>query len=247
MPGGDKLLKPDGSNGEYSGNFRNFAGDRLTSRYCYAPFAPDDQPPSKRPRFYVKGDTPPRRTSESITACVTQVERARASVQNKATVRTLSIMYLSGLGPDLVPYDTMHFFHCNVVSTLWQLFTGENEKLGEDQPCLIPKTVCGAIDRKIKAGRPSVPLSQARSWRDIYQQSGSYKAVDWIYFLLNVGEVVLSDRIPEQLFKMLMFLCEAGRLLFKTRVFSKEGMKAAEKLLKRFFHTYFRHVYAGTV
>ena len=103
MPGGDKLLRPVGSNGEYSGNFRNFAGDSLKSRYCYAPFAPDDQPPSKRPRFYVKGDTPPRWTSEIITECVTQVERARASVQNKATVRTLSIKYLSGLGPDLVP------------------------------------------------------------------------------------------------------------------------------------------------
>jgi len=143
--------------------------------------------------------------------------------------------------------DCMHFFHCNLLSRLWQLFTGENEKLGEDQPCLIPKTVCGGIDREIKSGRPSVPLSQARSLRDVYQQSGSYKAVDWIYFFLSVGEVVLSDRIPEQLFKMLMLLCEAGRLLFKTSVFSEEGMKAAEKLLKRFCHTYFRHVYAGKV
>jgi len=204
MPGGDKLLKPVGSNDEYSGTFRIFAGDRLKSRYSYAPYAPDDQPPSKRPRFYVKGDTPPRRTSESITAGVTQVESARTSGQNKATVRTSSqkevfkgfslffwprppdkarypsLQYLPGLGPDLEPYDTMHFFHFNVVSRLWQLFTGENENLWEDQACLIPKTVCGAIDREIKAGRPSVPLSQASSLRDIYQQSGSYKAVDWI-------------------------------------------------------------------
>jgi len=62
----------------------------------------------------------------------------------------------------------MHLFLCNVVPRLWELFAGENEKLGEDQPCLIPKSVCQTIGREIKAGRPTVPLSQAGSLRNIY-------------------------------------------------------------------------------
>ena len=271
MPGGDKLLNAVGCNGEYAGRFRTFAGVKLKRRYCYAPYAPDDPPPSKRPRFDVQGDTTPRRTAESITAGVAKVESARAAGQSKAAVRSLaqkegfkvyslffwpspadkarypSLSYLWGLGPDLVPYDTMHLFLCNVVPRLWQLFAGENEKLGEDQPCLIPKAVCEAIGREIRAGRPTVPLSQARSLRNIYKHSGSYKAVDWMYFLLSVGEVVLADRIPEEVFKMFMFLCRAGRLLFNPSSLMEDELKAVDKLLKRFCHAFYEYVYAGKV
>jgi len=33
--------------------------------------------------------------------------------------------------------------------------------------------------------------------------------------VLSVGEVVLTDRIFEECFKLLMYLCQTGRLLFK--------------------------------
>jgi len=271
MPGGDKLLKAIGSNGEYGGRFRILAGVKLKRRYCYAPYAPYDPPPSKRPRFDVKGDATPRRTAGTITAGVDRVEHARAAGKSKAAVRILAqkegfkgyavflwpspagksrypaLKYLWGHGTDLVPYDTMLLFRCIVVPRLWKLFAGENKKLGEDQPCLIPKSVCETIGREIKAGRPTVPLSQARSLRNFYKHSGSYKAVDWMYFLLRVGEVVLADRIPEEFFKMLMYLCQAGRLLFKPSALTEHELKAADKLLKHFCHAYHTHVYAGKV
>jgi len=198
-----------------------FAGVKHKRRYYYAPFAPDDPPPSKRPRFDVKGDRSPCQTADSTTADVAKVENARAAGQSKAAVRNLAqkegfkgyslffwpspadearypdLKYLWELGTDVVPYDTMHLFFCNVVPRLWQRLAGENEKLGEDQPCLIPRAACETIGREIKAGRPTVPLSQARSLRDIFKHSRSYKAVDWICFLLSVGEVILADRIPE--------------------------------------------------
>ena len=73
IPGGDKLLKAVGNNEEYAGRFRIFAGFKHKRRYYYAPFAPDDPPPSKRPRFDVKGDRSPRRTADSNTAGVSKV------------------------------------------------------------------------------------------------------------------------------------------------------------------------------
>ena len=90
-----------------------------------------------------------------------------------------------------------------------------------------------------------MPLSQARSLRDIHKHSGSYKAVDWMYSLLSVGEVVLADRVTEQYFKMFMLLCRAGRLLFKPSAMTDEQLKTADKYLKENCHAYYAHVYSG--
>jgi len=90
MPGGEKLLIAVGSNGEYGGRFRIFAAVELKRRYCYAPYAPDDPPPSKRPRFDVRGDATPCRMAEAITAGVAKVEYARAAGKSKAAVWNLA-------------------------------------------------------------------------------------------------------------------------------------------------------------
>ena len=71
--------------------------------------------------------------------------------------------YLRGIETELVPYDTMHLFLCNLVSHLRELLAGEKNNLGSKQPWVIPKSVCEAVGRVIKAGRRTVPLSQARS------------------------------------------------------------------------------------
>lgn len=112
------------------------------------------------------------------------------SLADKA--RYPALKYLWDVGPDLLPYDTMHLFLCNVVRRLWELFSGENGKLGDDQPCVIHKSVREAIGYAIEDGRPTVPLSQARQFRDIETHSGSYQAVALMYSLLSVGEVFLA-------------------------------------------------------
>lgn len=270
---GDKLLNAVGGNGEYPGRFRVFAGVRARSRYYYPPFDPpyDPQhpPPAKRQCFDVKGSTTPRRTAASVAASAAKVEDARRSGQSKTAVRALAqkegfkghslffppsaadklrypaLRYSWELGPELVPYDTMHLFWCNVVPRLWELFSGENEQLGDDQPCMIPTAVREAIGKEIKAGRSTVPSSQARALRDIHKHSGSYKAIDWMYFLLSVGEVVLDGRIPDTFFKIFMLLCRAGRLIFKPSAVTGEELQEADKLLKAFCHEYYVHVFAG--
>jgi len=269
MPAGDKLMNAIGGNGENPGRFRIFSGVRHKHRYYYPPHDPDDPPPSKRRRFDVMGNTTPRRTAASIAASVKKVEDARRAEQSKAAVSALAqkegfkgyslfccpspedktrypaLMYLWGIALSLVPYDTMHLFLCNVVPRLWELFAGENDKLGDEQPWVIPKATREAIGREIKAGRKTVPLNQARSLRDINKHSGSYKAVDWLYFLLSTGRVVLADRIPEECFQMFMHLCQAGRLIFKPGFITKAELRQAGKLIKRFCYGFYKYVYAG--
>jgi len=238
-------------------------------RYYYPPYAPDDPPPSKRPRFDVSGNSTPRRTVASISASEARVETAREEGRIKTAVCTLAqkegfkgyslflfpspddkarypaLKYLWEIGPDLLPYDTMHLLLLNVVPRMWELFAGESDKLGEDQPWIIPKAVREAIGREVKAGRRTIPLSQARSLRDISKHSGSYKAVDWMFFLLSVGEVVLADRSPEPHVKMFIQLCHAGRIIFKPGSITKDELRAADRFLKRFCPDFYAHVYAG--
>ena len=236
MPGGDKLLNAIGGNGEHPGRFRLFRGVWYKRRYYYHPYAPDDPPPSKRPRFDVSGNSTPRRTVASISASVARVEAACQEGRSKIVVSNLAqkegfkgyslffspspddkarypaLKYLREIGPDLLPYDTMHLLLLNVVSRMWEFFAGESDKLGKNQAWIMPKAVREAIGREVKAGRRTIPLSQARSLRDVSKHSGSYKAVDWMFFLLSVGEVVLPDRIPEPISKCSCCFATQGEL-----------------------------------
>jgi len=204
MPVGDKLLNAIGGSGENRGRFRLFSGVRQKRRYCYPPYASDDPPPSKHRRFNVLGSAIPRRTATSINAGIHRVEEARRTGKSKAAVgsfaqregfegyslfffpspetktRYPSLEYRWGVGSELVLYDTMHLFLCNVAPRLWEQFADENDKLGDEQPWVMSKTVCEAIGGAIKVGRKTVPLNQALSLRDISKHSGSYKAVDYM-------------------------------------------------------------------
>jgi len=46
---------------------------------------------------------------------------------------------------------------------------------------------------------------------------------------------------------MFMFLCRAGRLLFKQSSLMEDELKAVDKPLKRFFRAFYEYVYAGKV
>jgi len=89
------------------------------------------------------------------------------------------------------------------------------------KPYILIKTTVTAIGREIEAGRATVPSTQARSIRDINVHYGSYKASDWMFFLLSVGEVVLGNRLPEEVFVAFMYLCKVARLMFRRSGLSK--------------------------
>jgi len=240
MPAGNDLLKAIREPGTGPGRRRIFTAMPHKRRYQYPPYAPDDPRSSKRRRFDAMGNLKTRRTSDNIREGGNKVKDAYKAVKSKAAgsilaqkegfksfslfcfprlenkVRYPATEYLWGIGPEMVLSEKMHLLWCIVVSRLCELLAGENDKQGGEKLWVIPEDFWAAVGRYIKARRRSVPRSQERSLRNITKHAGSYKAVDWLYLLLNVREFVLEDRIPEHFFKLFMQRCHAGRLIFKS-------------------------------
>jgi len=140
----------------------------------------------------------------------------------------------------------MHLLFCNVVPLLWDMFSGGHRVLDKSpEPYIMPKGTVTTIAREITAGCATVPLAQARSLRDINMHGGSYKASDWMYFLLSIGEVVLADRLPEEYFKMFMHLCQAGRLLFRPSGLPEMELTTVERHVNKFCAAFYKYVCAG--
>jgi len=199
-----------------------------------------------------------RRTAHSIAKDAEEGEAARREGKSLAAVDALAIKsgikgyslflspspedklrypnrgYFSKIGPAALPYDTMHLVLSNVTQLLWALFSCEFGVMGTTpEPYILPKTTVTAIGREIEAGRATVPSTQARSIRDINVHYRSYKASDWMFFLLSVGEVVLGNRLPEEIFVAFMYLCKAARLMFRPSGLSKVELTTVESHIKK--------------
>lgn len=101
------------------------------------------------------------------------------------------------------------------------------------------------VGQEIAASKATVPASQARALRDVHVRFRSYKAVDWMMFIMSTGEAFLADRISETAFSMFMALCQACRLLFRPRGLTEEDLEEVDALLRRFCDMFYSHVYRG--
>lgn len=176
----------------------------------------------------VKGDGTPRRSAASIAASAAALEAAKQAGKSQTTIQELAsrtgikgyslfcahsiadsqryqnLSYLWSLGPSALPYDPMYLILSNVVPLLWKVFSGEiDNSANTSDPYIMSKSTSAIIGKEISAGTSTVPLSQARSLRSIQVHFGSYKAVDWLVFLLSAGEAVLADLLPKNVFPCL--------------------------------------------
>lgn len=269
MLAGDKLFNAVGHNGHQPNQFRAFHG-------VFAPGANHTYYPPKHPGtgevlFSVDGCVVPRRTAESIRAAATAIEAGKTAGRSQAYLTGLAkttgikghsllfcpspaqrlsypnLAYLSEIGPAAAPYDTMHLLLLNVVPLLWKLFSGGLPIVGDaSEDYVLPRQTVVLIGREMEHARKTVPLSQARSLRNIDIKSKSFKAVDWMYWLLSTGEVQLAERIPDLYYNLFMSLCRASRLLFRPRGLSMSELGDVEIDLKRFVGQYYASVYRGS-
>lgn len=77
-----------------------------------------------------------------------------------------------------------------------------------------------------------IPTLQARAVRDVHWRYRFYKAVDWMFFILSTGEVVLHNRFQEDAYGMFMSLWAASRLLFLPYGRSEADVSAVDSELK---------------
>ena len=162
MPAGNKLLNAICGSSENSVRFRIDSKLRLKRRYYYPPYAPEDQPSSKRLRFDVRGSTTPRLTADSVAASARELEAARSDRKRKTAVHTRAqkegvqgysvfinpspqdkerypkLKCLWKIGLDLQPYDTKHLRLCNFMPRLSELFYGGNDNFGMTGPVSFP-------------------------------------------------------------------------------------------------------------
>jgi len=265
----DILLNITGYNGYSPSRSREFHGVyHAASNHHY--FPPRD-PTSGEILFSIEGCTVPRRSAERMQRDADEVEEARSIGRSLAFQKALSkksgvkghsllfapsnamrqayphLSHLWRIGPAAAPYDAMHLLMQNVAPLLWKLFAGKVpvEGVANEDYVLSPATVA-VIGREMVAARRTVPMAQARSLRNIDLQFRSFKAVDWMYWLVSTAQVQLVGRIPDVYFQMLMALCKACRVLFRPRGLSAPELTAVEARLKRFVHLYYTNVYRGT-
>jgi len=264
MPAIDKIINAKGHNGRTPDRCRKFQGAQFDNNMYYFP---PRHPNTKATLFNIRGNQA-RRTPTSLATDVRAVEEARAGPSLKSTVEEMEkdcgikgysllcspspahkslyphLKYLEKLGSNAAPYDVMHLLFCNVVPFLWDLFLGARRVPGIGQDDFVMSAAdSDAAGRELRAARPTVPRLQARSLRDVKTHHKSYKATDWMYFLLSTGEAVLSGRIPDIYFEMYMSLFYACRLLIRPGGLSRAELLVADNHLKKFCEVFYEHVY----
>lgn len=139
----------------------------------------------------------------------------------------------------------MRFLLLNVAPLLWLLFSGQLGGQADLSHLALAPAIVAEIGRDLPKARATVPCSQARSLRNLAISFQSYKAVDWLFFLLSTAEVVLADRLSPTLFGMIMHLVGASRVLFRPRPVTLEELKALDERIKSFCRAYYAHVDGG--
>lgn len=91
-----------------------------------------------------------------------------------------------------------------------------------------------------------IPTLQARAVRDVHWRYRFYKAVDWMFFILSTGEVVLHNRFQEDAYGMFMFLWAASRLLFLPYGRSEADVSAVDSELKSSCLKFYSIIYCGS-
>lgn len=264
MPAGDKVLNMTGNGGRTPGRLRNFQGVYSGTRYYYPP----KHPHTGQPLFSIGQPSQDRRSTSGFAANVNQVARLRSEPGPRSAVEELvkncgikghsllscpstedeerypHLKYLRSLGPSLVPYDTMHLILSNVVPRLWDLFAGRwTVPGGSTEEYALTQAHAALIGREIRGARATVPRAQARALRDVNLHHKSYKAVDWMYFILSTAQPTLAGRLPDAYFNMVMCLSLACRLLFRPTPLSRSDVSSIRTNLRDFCTTFYDKVY----
>lgn len=103
------------------------------------------------------------------------------------------------------------------------------------------------VGEEIAAAWKTVAIGQARAMRSIATRCRSYKASDWMFFVLCTAEAVLADRPPQSIYNIFMSLARACRLLFRPRGLSQAELRLIEKELHNCSDGFYTLMYARRI
>jgi len=116
----------------------------------------------------------------------------------------------------------------------------------KDEAYIMSNATVVLVDRELHGSRRTVPRAQARSLRNIDVHHKSFKAVDWLHFILCSGEVVHTGRFRGDFYDMFMALCRASRLLFRPRGVTRAEIWAIDGDITYFVTNYYAKIYRGS-
>jgi len=127
---------------------------------------------------------------------------------------------------------------------MWKLFAGlKLVDKKKDEAYIMSKAAVELVGRELQRSRRTVPRAEARSLRNIDVHHKSFKAVDWLHFMICSGEVLLAGRIPGDFYNILMALCRASRLQFRPRGATRAEIQAIDADIKYFVTNCYANIY----
>jgi len=274
MPGGNKMTGMKDSNGRQPSRFQDFHGVCVegSNHYYFPDKDPSNKSASRAKLFDIKNYNKNRRTASSRTEAVDIIEAARLQNRSKTFVEQLMrdsgykgyclmacpspaekaayphMSYLWDVGPSSTPYDVMHLVLQNNVSNLWRLFSGVwKDSNKAPHKWAMTESVAEVVGADIAAARATVPLFQARGLRNVKTHYKSYKAVEWMFFVLSTGPAALAGRIPAEAYKMFMCLMRACRLIFVPDDLPVSDFATLKTELENFCGLFYKKAYGGDI
>ncbi|KAJ1909490.1 hypothetical protein H4219_006396, partial [Mycoemilia scoparia] len=141
-------------------------------------------------------------------------------------------------GPLFFALDEMHLIGYGISKSIWKMVVGSYGK----KLLFLDNTTCKEISKIISNSKSSIPTTFHGYEKNINNQSGYLRAVDWIDFLLHVVLTIvvgLMDNIEDCM--ALMCLVKACSLIQKWHITEKE-IDIVEKLIRKWnSHLKLRH------
>ncbi|KAG2212136.1 hypothetical protein INT45_010986 [Circinella minor] len=133
-------------------------------------------------------------------------------------------------GATFFPIDIMHLLGPGIGKQLWSIIQGT---YGTDNcPLYLPNATQELIGARIAASRNLTPSSFSGDCGDLSFQSGFYRAVDWIHFVLYiVPTIVLELYVDPATCKALIDLSTIYRYAF-SREIDKDGISCLRNAVK---------------
>ena len=158
------------------------------------------------------------------------------------------ISSLRDIGPASAPYDVMHMVLQNNVYNLWRLFSGVWKDSNEvPHKRAMTDSVAEVVRSEIASAPATVPLFQARRLLNVKTHYKSYKAVEWLLFVLSTGPVAIAGRISAEAYKMFKGLVRACRLIFVPNDLTVSDLATLKTELENFCGLFYHKAYGGDI
>ncbi|PKC54218.1 hypothetical protein RhiirA1_507582 [Rhizophagus irregularis] len=180
--------------------------------------------------------------------CIT-TQQAIESLQRNYGIKNQSILYdLPSIKfPSSFALDIMHLMFENVAKYMVKHWFGvffKNVGENSNKPYILNKTIWTEIGNLMHTARKMIPSYLGRPPRNITLYYNSYKAEEWMAWIIMYSLPLLKDKLPIKYYEGWALFVKAVRLCKKLCLF-EEDISEIKILLLNFYKHYEKEYYGG--